>query len=101
MANGFSAVEKYEEKIRSSIVSDLPKKIKQKDKDRKHNDTCTHTAAIYIYIYNMYCNGCRSPIKKNRAKFTRQGVYIIILYTRVAAKLFFSPTDCCVKFNSI
>jgi len=50
MANGFSAVEKYEEKIRSSIVSDLPKKIKQKDKDRKHNDTCTHTAAIYIYI---------------------------------------------------
>lgn len=35
MVNGVRAVEKYEKKIVSSIVLDLPKKIKQEDKDQK------------------------------------------------------------------
>lgn len=93
--NGFSAVEKYE--VKNPTVHCLGFTGEKKEKYRKQNNTCTahaHTAIYYIFMcVCICCNGCQSPIKRDCVKFTRQ------VYS--SGETFFSPTDCCMKFNSI
>lgn len=50
VVNGFNAVEKYEEKTRSSIVMDLSKKIKQRDIWKENKTTLARTLRLCINI---------------------------------------------------
>lgn len=55
VVNGFSAVEKYEEKTRPSIVLDLSKKIKQRDVWNENKMTLARTLRLCINIIIIMC----------------------------------------------